>query len=64
MRLRAAESWRGRYGEPQGSLIHVPGYCEYQAGDRVLAKTTDGLERRGVVLRADHELGIIEVVYG
>lgn len=58
-RARAAEVYRGRYGEPQGSLIHVPAYAQYQPGDRV--KVND---RLGVVLVADHELGLIEVVYG
>ncbi len=63
-RARAAEMWRGRYGEPAGALIHVPDYALYAPGDRLVAKTTDGQQRKGVVLRADHELGIIEVIYG
>ncbi len=59
LRARAADTYRGRYGEPSGSLIHVPGYAEYRAGDRVKVNN-----RHAVVLRADHELGIIEVAYG
>jgi hypothetical protein len=64
MRARAGEVYRGLYGEPSGTLIHVPFYAHYNVGDRVVASTTDGQQRKGVVLRAAPDLGIIEVVYG
>ncbi len=65
MRARATEVYRGLYGEPLGSLIHVPPYADYKPGDRLIVGTGDSQEKRKcIVLRAAPDLGLIEVVYG